>query len=158
MLLKASPRICGPKARTAGFTLAEVVMSLFIVMLVLGAVISAYVQTTYRVAWTSNSLAAQAVGIQQLEAAKAAVWDPLQNPVMDQISLLPTTSVLLDLPSTGTNVVYATNYTTITLMTNAVLSPIYSNYFITVKTVWPFLWKNKLVYYTNTIANYYAPE
>jgi hypothetical protein len=157
--LIAVPGICGPKARTAAFTLAEVVMSVGIMMLVFGAIITAYIQGSYRAEWTGLSLAAQAAGVQQLESAKAAVWDPLQNPVMDQICLLTNvTTVLLDLPVTSSNTVYATNYTTVTLLTNSVLYPTYSNYFVQVQTVWPFRWKNQTVYFTNTLAGYYAPE
>jgi type II secretory pathway pseudopilin PulG len=149
------PGTCGSKARTAAFTLAEVVICVGIMMLVFAAIITAYVQTSYRAEWTGYSLAAQAAAVQQLESAKAAVWDPLQTPVMDQISQLPlVTSVLLDLPVSGTNTLYATNYITVTLMQNGV----YSNYFVQVNTVWPFRWKNQTVYFTNTIADYYAPE
>ncbi len=150
------PRPRESKARASGFTLIEVVMSVFILMLVFGAIIGGYIQTSYRAEWSGLSLAAQAVGIRQLEAAKCAVWDTQQTPVMDQISQLPlVTAVLLDLPVSGTNVVYATNYTTITLLTN---NPPYSNYMVMVKTVWPFRWSNKVVYFTNTIADYYAPD
>ena len=149
------PGTCGSKARTAAFTLAEVVICVGIMMLVFAAIITAYVQTSYRAEWAGYSLAAQAAAVQQLESAKAAVWDPLQTPVMDQISQLPlVTSVLLDLPVSGTNTLYATNYITVTLMQNGV----YSNYFVQVNTVWPFRWKNQTVYFTNTIADYYAPE
>ena len=124
------PGTRGSKARTAAFTLVEVVMCVFIIMLVFGAIITAYIQTSYRAEWTGFSLAAQAAAVQQLEAAKCAVWDPLQTPVKDEISQLPlVTSVLLDLPVTGTNTVYATNYTTITLSdTNG---RAYSNYLVT---------------------------
>ena len=149
------PETCGLKARAAAFTLAEVVICVGIMMLVFAAIITAYVQTSYRAEWAGYSLAAQAAAVQQLESAKAAVWDPLQTPVMDQISQLPlVTSVLLDLPVSGTNTLYATNYITVTLMQNGV----YSNYFVQVNTVWPFRWKNQTVYFTNTIADYYAPE
>ena len=55
----------------------------------------------------------------------------------------------------GTNVVYATDDTTITLLTN---NPPYSNYMVMVKTVWPFRWSNKVVYFTNTIAEDHAPD
>ena len=143
------------KVRSSAFTLAEVVISVAIITLVIAAVITVYVTTCYRAEWTGLSLAAQAAAAQQLEAAKAAVWDPPQLLVKDEISQLPlVTSVLLDLPVSGTNLVYATNYTTLTLITNG----IYSNYLVKVDAVWPFRWKNQIVYYTNTIAGYYAPE
>ena len=81
--------------------------------------------------------------------------DPLQTPVKDEISQLPAvTSVLLDLPVSGTNYVYATNYITLCLIQS---SP-YSNYLVRVDTVWPFRWKNQTTYFTNTIACYYAPD
>jgi len=153
MLHLSQPR--GSRARTGAFTLVEVVTSVSIIMLVIATVITVYVTTSYRAEWAGLSLAAQASAVQQLEAAKAAVWDPAQTPVKDEIKQLPqVTSVLLDLPVAGTNVVYATNYTTITLITNG----IYSNYLVKVDAVWPFRWKNQTVYYTNTIAGYYAPE
>ena len=149
------PGIRGSKARAAAFTLAEVVICVFIIMLVFAAVITAYIQTSYRAEWTGYSLAAQAAAVQQLEAAKAAVWDPLQATNKDEIiQLPPVTTVLLDLPVSGTNYVYATNYTTITLIPNGV----YSNYMVKVDAVWPFRWKNQVVYFTNTIAGYYAPD
>jgi competence protein ComGC len=143
------------KGQTAAFTLVEVVMCTFIIMLVFGVIIQAYIQTSYKAEWAGFSLAAQSAAVQQLESAKAAVWDPQQTPVQDEISKLPlVTSTLLDLPVSGTNIVYATNYVSVTLLTNGV----YSNYFVQVNTVWPFRWKNKTAYYTNTIADYYAPD
>jgi hypothetical protein len=149
------PKTRGPKGQAAAFTLVEVVMSTVIIMLLFGAIIGGYIQTSYRAEWAGYSLAAQAAAVQQLESAKCAVWDPLQTPVKDEISQLPlVTLTLLDLPVSGTNTVYATTTTTVTLLQNG----IYSNYFVLVNTVWPFRWKNQTTYYTNTIADYYAPE
>ena len=159
MRLMALSGTRGSNARTAGFTLAEVVVSVFIIMLVFAAIITAYIQTSYRAEWTGLSLAAQAAAVQQLEAAKCATWDPLSAPPKDEINQLPrVTSVLLDLPVTGTNTVYATNYTTITLKTITQGAYTYSNYLVKVDTVWPFRWKAQVVYFTNTVADYYAPD
>jgi type II secretory pathway pseudopilin PulG len=159
MRLMTLPATHGPKARTSGFTLPEVVISVGIIMVVFGAIITAYIQGSYRAAWTGYSLAAQAAGVEQLEAAKAAVWDPLQTPVMDQIcGLTNSTSVVLALPLTGTNVVYATNYTTVTLLLMTNGTCVSSNYLVQVNTRWPFRWKNQTVYFTNIVADYYAPE
>lgn len=153
------PETRRPAARAAAFTLPEVVVSVFIIMLVFGAIITCYIQSAYRAEWSGFSLAAQAAAVQQLEAAKSAVWDPLQTPVMDQIQQLPTvTSTLLALPVTGaTNVVYVTNYVTVMLFYYGPGSA-YSNYMVTVNTVWPFRWANQTVYFTNTLADYFAPE
>jgi type II secretory pathway pseudopilin PulG len=145
-----------PAARTGGFTLIEVVICVFIMMIVFAAIITAYIQTSYRAEWSGYSLAAQAAAIQQLEAAKAAVWDPLQATNKDEITQLPaSTVVLLDLPVNGTNYVYVTNYTTITLIQ---VAGGYSNYMVKVDAVWPFRWKNQMLYFTNTVADYYAPD
>jgi hypothetical protein len=157
MLHPPGPR--EPKGRTAAFTLVEVVMSTFIIMLVFGAIIGGYIQTSYRAEWAGYSLAAQAAAVQQLESAKCAVWDPQQTPVQDEIKKLPqVTSTLLDLPVSGTNIVYATSTTipTLVFITNGTY--VYSNYFVQVNTVWPFRWKGQTAYYTNTIAAYYAPD
>ena len=144
-----------PRAGVFGFTLPEVLIAVFIMMLLFGGIITTYIQGSYRAEWSGFSLAAQSAAIQQLEAAKCAVWDPQQTPVQDQIhNLTNITSVLLDLPVTSTNSVYATNYPTLTLIQNAP----YSNYLLKIDTVWPFLWKNQLTYYTNTVACYYAPD
>jgi Tfp pilus assembly protein PilV len=144
------------RARAEGFTLAEVVMSIFIAAVVFCGVIGAYVQAAYRAEWSGYSLAAQALAIQQLEQAKAGVWD---NQTCNITNLNTVTSATLDLPVPGssTNSVYATNYTTITSITNLDVTQV-TVYMVKVDTVWPFLWKNRVVYYTNTVADYYAPD
>jgi hypothetical protein len=155
MRLMALPAARESKGRTAAFTLVEVVMCTLIIMLVFGAIIGGHIQTSYRAEWTGLSLAAQAAGVQQLESAKCAIWDTQQIPVQDEINKLPrVTSTLLDLPVSGTNTIYATNYVTVTLKQNGV----YSNYCVQVDTVWPFRWKTQTKYYTNTIMAYYAPD
>jgi type II secretory pathway pseudopilin PulG len=158
MRLPALPETDSLKAGTSAFTLPEALVSLLIMVIVFDTVISAYMQSAYRAEWAGYSLAAQSAAIQQLEAAKSAVWDTQDTPVKDEISQLPTTTTtLLSLPVSGTNYVYATNYTTITLFTNSALTGA-SNYMVTVSTVWPFMWRNQTAYYTNTIACYYAPD
>jgi hypothetical protein len=155
MRLMASPGIRGPKVRAAAFTLAEVVICVFIIMLLFGGIFTAYIQTSYRAEWSGYSLAAQALAVQELEAAKAAVWDTQQTPVNDEIIRLPRLSTaLLDLPVSGTNFVQVTVTNAITLIQNGQ----YSNYMVKVSVIWPFRWKNQTVYFTNTIADYYAPD
>jgi hypothetical protein len=157
MRLMTLPKIRGSKVPVAAFTLAEVVVCVFIMMLLFGSIISSYIQTSYRAEWSGYSLAAEALALQQLEHAKAAVWDTQQTPVNDEIIFMatnPPIRALLDLPVTGTNYVYATIYTKPTLILNGV----YSNYLVKVDAVWPFRWKNQTVLFTNTVACYYAPE
>jgi len=152
------PGVRGAKAPAAAFTLAEVVVCVFIIMLLFAGILTGYIQTSYRAEWSGYSLAAQALAIQQLEQAKAAVWDVQQTPVLNEITNMPrVTAATLDLPVTGTNNVYATNYATVTLIPNTNVVGV-AVYMVRVDTVWPFRWKNQVVYFTNTIADYFAPE
>ena len=124
-------------------------------MLLFAGILTGYLQASYRAEWSGYSLVAQALAVQELETAKAAVWDPQQQIVNDEISQLPTNTVaLLDLPVSGTNYVWATVKNTITLKQNGQ----YSNYMVKVSVTWPFRWKSQTVYFTNTIVNYYAPD
>src|SRR5256885_420469 len=63
----------------AAFTLAEVVVCLAIVALLFGGIITGYMQGAYRAEWAGYNLAAQAQALQQLEQAKAAMWDNSHN-------------------------------------------------------------------------------
>jgi len=147
-----------PTRTREAFTLAEVVISIFIMMLVFSGIITAYIQGAYRAEWAGYNLAAQASACQELERAKCAVWDIEQTPVMNQIALLTNYYITtLDLPISGTNAVYVTNQctiNTITLSTN----PAVSVYMVKVTATWPFRWKNKNTTYSNTVAGYFGPE
>ena len=125
---------------TDAFTLAEVVISLGIAGLMFAGLISAYVQSSYRAEWSGYSLAAQAMAVQQLEEARAASWDINASPIRNEITNVPTvTAATLDLPISGTNLVWATNYTTISsiAITNTVGASVYM---VRVDTAWPFIW------------------
>jgi type II secretory pathway pseudopilin PulG len=143
---------------TQAFTLAEVVIAIAIAALVFGGIIAGYVQTTRRAEWTGYSLAAQGLVIEDLEKARSAKWDVLSVPVVDEFTNLPTlTRSVLDLPVSGTNVVYATNYITVKTITVATNPPEIVR-MVKVSTVWPFTKGRATTYYTNTVANYYAPD
>jgi hypothetical protein len=150
---------CPAKARVFAFTLAEVVISMAIVALLFNGILTAYIQSSLRTEWSGYSLAAQAQAVQSLEQAKAAVWDVLQTPVVNQLTNVPTViPATLDLPISGTNVVWVTNYVTITNVSITSIPPVVSVYLVRVDTVWPFSWNGVTKLYTNTIACYYAPE
>jgi len=141
-----------------GFTLAEVMISLGIAGLMFGGVITAYVQSSYRSEWSGFSLAAQSLAIQQLEQARAANWDISTTPVRNEITNVPpVTSAILDLPINGTNVIWATNYTTISsiAITNTIGASVYM---VRVDTAWPFVWAGKRHYFTNSVAGLFAPD
>jgi type II secretory pathway pseudopilin PulG len=148
----------GRSQHACAFTLAEVLISLAIAAMIFAGVITAYVQSSYRAEWTGYSLAAQSLAVQQLEQARAADWDINTSPEKNEITNVPTiTSAILDLPVTGTNVVWATNYTTITSIpiTNTIGASVYM---VRVDTAWPFLWRGLKRYYTNTVADFFAPD
>src|SRR5882724_3142758 len=102
------------KTSACGFTLAEVVVCIAIVALVFGGIISGYIQGAYRAEWAGYNLAAQALAMQQLEQAKAAMWDSSHN---EFTNILLQTWAVMDLPINGTNKVCATNYVQVTTNT-----------------------------------------
>ena len=157
VLISSEPRCSGCGAG-GGFTLAEVLISLAIAGVVFGSMIAAYVQSSYRAEWSGYSLAAQSMAIQQLEQARAADWDINSTPVKNEITnVSPITAAILDLPINSTNTIWATNYTTITSIpiTNTVGATVYM---VRVDTAWPFVWAGKRKFYTNTVADYFAPD
>ncbi len=136
----------------AGFTLVEVVISLALAALLIGGIVYGYIFSSKQAEWTGYSFAAQALALQRLEQTRAASWDPLSFPLIDQLQStnFPAEVDVLDLPRTGTNIVYATNFTTITMAsTNPPLK------MIRVDCVWPFL--NRGVF-TNTVVTLRAPD
>jgi hypothetical protein len=136
----------------------EVVVALAVATMVFAGIVLGYVQSTRRAEWSGYSLAAQALALQQLEAARSAKWDPTDTPAVDEIDALPRMTVsTLDLPVSGTNAVLATNYvtvSTITLSTN----PMATIHMVRVSTVWPFRRGAEVALFTNTLANYYSPD
>ncbi len=162
----------GPaKGRFSGFTLVEVVLAIAIVALVFGATISTYIQLTKRAEWSGYNLAAQALAIQQLEQARSAVWDSTaaRNEItnLNLIGWTYNTSTrvgkgyswnTLDLPYNSTNYVRATNFVTVTLMTNITGVAAISIQMVQVDTVWPFTGFGKKKLFTNSIVNYFAPD
>ena len=170
MFAKDSPICRLGKARPSGFTLAEVVITVAISALLFGGIITAYIQSAYKAEWSGYSLAAQALAIQQLEQARAAKWDTQDTPVVTEITNLNLISWgysagvwsgystnVLDLPVSGTNVVMVTNYTKVSPITISAV-PLVTVYMVRVDTVWPFIRSGRTVFFTNTVASYYAPD
>jgi type II secretory pathway pseudopilin PulG len=159
-----------PTEKASGFTLAEVVITVAVTALLFGGIITGYVQSAYKAEWTGYSLAAQALAIQQLEQARAAKWDTQDTPIVTEITNLNLISWgysggvwsgystnILDLPVAGTNTVVATNYTKVFPITVSAV-PLVTIYMVKVDTVWPFMRSGQRVFFTNTIAAYYAPD
>jgi len=160
-----------PSRRLAsGFTLVEIVVSLAIIVLVFSSVIAAYISAAFRAQWSGYNFAAQALAMQQIEQARAAKWDVMTTPPVDEVTNLSLqgwatsdgitwtgyTTNTLDLPISGTNVIWATNFCTISLI--AFGNPTNYLHSVQVQTVWPFLWYNKTYLYTNTLVDYISPD
>jgi len=134
----------------AGFTLIEVVISLSILGLVMGGVLSGYIMTAERAEWSAYSLAAHSVAMQGVEQSRAAKWDPQAWPRVDEQGITNFTQVeTLDVPVAGTPI-YATNFIQVTTVSfNPPLRQIRSD------CVWPFI-KGKV--FTNTVITLRAPD
>ncbi len=104
----------------AGFSIPEVFTSLAILGLSVGGTITGYIVAVERAQWSASSLAANSQALQRIEQARAAKWDTLANSPVDELisGNFPTVVQPLDLPSSGTNYVYATNVTTITTVSS----------------------------------------
>lgn len=163
------------RSSAGGFTLVEVVTAIFITGLVFAGILAAYIQGARRAEWSGYSLAAQAVGLREIERAHSAVWDASSGAERNEITNLalmnftvhpiasggvPTvtgyTTNILDLPYSGSNFVIATNYVTIKRY-DVLLNKVRVQ-FMRVDTVWPFSKGQAVKYFTNTIATYFAPD
>jgi prepilin-type N-terminal cleavage/methylation domain-containing protein len=165
-----------PRRQYSAFTLAEVVIAIAIVAIVYGGMFMAYTQSTKRAQWTGYSLAAQALAIQQIEQARAAVWDPSKpendftnlNLISPHLTGGSTNYIYtgytwtnLDLPTAGGNFVTATNYVTIRMLNYTNITAVQLQ-MVRVDTVWPFTWGSGAAMttrlYTNTTCTYEAPD
>lgn len=159
---------------TGGFTLIEVVTSIFIVALVFGGILAAYIQGARRAEWSGYSLAAQAVGLREIERGRAIMLDVRQNQISSQlwktnlllldfkatssaggITVSGYTTNILDLPYSGGNFVLVTNLVSIQTVT---VKPGVQVQFMQVDTVWPFAKGQAVRYFTNSIGTYFAPD
>jgi hypothetical protein len=118
----------------------------------IAGLILGYQQTLERAEWSAHSLAANSLAMMRLEQTRAAKWDTLATPVVDELvaSNFPPAIEILDIPIAGTNVALATNITTIsTISANPPLR------LIEVQCVWSF-YTGRV--FTNTVTTYRAPD
>jgi hypothetical protein len=158
MLTTKLQPVAGISAGRSAFTLMEVVVSTVVAGVIFGGVLTAYIQSARFAEWTGYSLAAQALSIQELEQARSAKWDTQgtsqTDDDVDETGSIPGMSItVLDVPISGGNPVYATNYISIS---NVVIvpSPLIQVKFIRVDTVWSL----RAELFTNTVAAYLAPD
>jgi hypothetical protein len=140
-------------SRLAAFSLAEVVVATGVTGMAVSGIIYGYILTAQRAEWSGLSLAAQASAISAIERTRAAKWDPSATVPVDQLTTNNFTNevVKLDLPISGTNIVWATN--------SYLISQISSNppvKMMTVTTTWKFSINSKV--FTNKVVVYRSPE
>jgi hypothetical protein len=133
-------------------------------------ILTAYIQSARQAEWAGYSLAAQAIGIQQIEQARSGVWDySINKNELTNLNLLSwtynatskvgkgyTTNVL-DVPISGTNAVIATNFVTVKLLNLTGLTNTQIQ-MVTVDTVWPFQTATGRRMFTNRTASYFGPD
>ncbi len=135
----------------AGITLTEIVISLAITTLAVGGMVSGYTFSVERAEWAARSGAAQILIDQKLEQTKAARWDVMASPPVDDLvsSNFPVEVTALGMPSTSAQGILATNITTISLVSED--PPLKM---IRIESIWPF----KRGPFTNTIVTYRSPD
>lgn len=149
MKLRSTPSHRGP---AHGSSLVELVIALAIAVVTIGGSVKGYLLTANKAEWSAYSLAAHSMALQRLEQTRAAKWDPGAWPPVDrllQANFPPVTNVL-DVPISGTNVVYGRVYTTVTNL--AVQPPLK---LVRVECVWSFHLRGS---FTNTVLTYRAPD
>jgi prepilin-type N-terminal cleavage/methylation domain-containing protein len=151
MTIRPNIRVETGRKRRA-FTLVEVLIASAIAALMMASLIYGYLMSATRAEWSGYSLAAQSLAQQRLEQTRACKWDPDAVPLVDELisSQFPVRREILDIPISGTNIVYATNFTTITLVNND--PPLKC---IQVDCVWDF--RGRRVF-TNTVITYRSPD
>lgn len=149
MQLKTCKR-CGRN----GFTLAEIVICFAIMGLVIGGMITAYTHSALFAERAGYELAAQAQAVQIMERVRSAPWDTQSYPPKDATTNFPSvTTSILELPVIGSNVVYCTNYTSVSTLINDPSLNVQVK-MIQVTTMWP--WNGRTL--SNTIVTYRAPD
>lgn len=141
-----------PKTYSRAFTLVEALMAVFVLGVMITGVVSGFIQSHRTAEWSAYSLAANSMAVQSLEQARAAKWDIHKATPVDQLvsSNFPNTTNVLDIPISGTNIVYARNRVTIrNVSTDPPLKEIY------VECTWSFPNRGT---FTNSILTYRAPD
>jgi prepilin-type N-terminal cleavage/methylation domain-containing protein len=148
-------RICRPirnRGVAPAFTLIEVAVALAIAALVMAGMFQGYTVASRRAQFSAFQLAANAMAMQQMESIVAATWVISGTSVTNIFSpsLTNTQVNALCVPSSGTNLVYATNYATVQQIST---NPPYL--MVQVSCVWNFM---GMGVFTNTVSVLRAPD
>jgi prepilin-type N-terminal cleavage/methylation domain-containing protein len=142
----------GNRPGQAGFTLAETMISIVIMATCFAGYIEGYILVANRAQMSAYSLAAHSLAQQGVESCRSAQWDTSIYPAIDylQQSNFPNKILLLDVPTSGTNYVWATNFTTISTVSTS--PPVRM---VRVDTVWAYYSRGL---FTNTAVTYRGPN
>lgn len=162
------------RRRKQGFTLVDCMVALAILGIVFDGLIQGYIFLNRSAEVSGRSLAAQGLAEQQIEQGRSAIWDPSTTPTKNELVGLNASNWtcinsntgtwtgyvvnVLGLPVSGTNVLYATNYITLSMVSVSVNPPV-AVQMLEVDTVWayaPQFGKTRL--YTNAAVTLYAPD
>ena len=137
---------------THGGTLVELVIALSIALITVSASMKGYILTANKSEWSAYSLAANSMAMQRLEQARAAKWDPGAWPSVDRViqANFPPVTNVLDVPISGSNIVFGVVTTTITnISANPPLK------MVRVDCVWKFTTHG---WFTNTVTSYRSSD
>ncbi len=153
----SSPQAASRKVRRVvrsakAFSLAEVVVSLAIASSVITGIVTGYINCVYHAEWLACSAAAQSQASQRLEQVRAARWDTLASPPLDEVASnqFPVVIQPLDLPRSGDKVILATNRIYISVISQD--PPVR---LIKAECIWKFPGRGV---YTNSLTSYRCPE
>jgi type II secretory pathway pseudopilin PulG len=133
-------------------TLMEVVLAMAISAVAVAGIVSGYIYSATSAQRWALSLAANTRAMERIEEVRSAVWSTTGEDPSDQVMAtnFPIKVVMLDHSGSGTGVIYATNFTTISrISTDPPLKR------IRVDCVWAFRGSELL---TNTIETCRAPD
>jgi hypothetical protein len=136
--------------KIAGFSLEEVVTAMSLSALCFVGTVKGYNLAAARAEWSACNLAAQSLAFQRMEQVKAAKWDTMAYPAVDELtsSNFPTVVDTMDMPLSSTNAVSGTVYTTISSVSSKLRA-------VQVDCVWT---NRSRVVYTNSIVSYRSPS
>jgi len=136
----------------SAFTLMEVVVSLVILGISLGGILTLYLQLAWRADWSSYSVSAEMMALGGLEQCRAAKYDPHGSPPIDALvsTNFPSRVDILDPGSVNGVSAYGTNTTTIlTISTNPPLK------LVRVDCTWTYPGRGV---FTNSVFTYRAAD
>ena len=139
-------------AALSAFTLAEVVVSIFLISLGLAGILTLYTQSAIRSDWSAQSLSAQMMALSGMEQCRAAKFDPRGSPPVDELvaSNFPVRVDVLDVGTTASILTYGTNTTTIRTISADPLIKM-----VRVDCIWRYPQRGL---FTNSVFTYRAPN